>query len=267
LVSPVREPAASGRFERALGRVTRPMMAITGRITRECEMSKAEGEGDLRSAIEATRLGFGLTEEDVVELVRGAVDLNVAGICIPPLFVAAAARALGELTGARPELVTVANFPTGDDPDDRVLADVVASAREGADHVDLVVPGRMVRNARWGTMSELVRSAVAAAAGAVGNAVPIKVILETAALSEDEIRGAGSAAVDGGAAWLKTSTGFHSGGGATVEAVRLLRSIAPAEVGVKASGGIRTLPDALRMIEAGADRIGTSAERAILGGS
>jgi deoxyribose-phosphate aldolase len=94
--------------------------------------------------------------------------------------------------------------------------------------------------------------------------VPVKVILESAALTDDEKRLACRIALDAGVAFVKTSTGFHPSGGATVADVRLMRAAVGPHVGVKASGGIRTLADARAMIDAGANRIGTSASAAIL---
>jgi deoxyribose-phosphate aldolase len=94
--------------------------------------------------------------------------------------------------------------------------------------------------------------------------LPVKVIVEAAALTDDEKRLACRLAVDAGAAFVKTSTGFHPAGGATVADVRLMRAVVGPQVGVKASGGIRTLADALAMIAAGANRIGTSASASIL---
>ena len=95
--------------------------------------------------------------------------------------------------------------------------------------------------------------------------VPVKVILETAALTDAEKRLACRLAVDAGAAFVKTSTGFHPAGGATVADVRLMRAAVGPDIGVKASGGIRMLADARAMLDAGANRIGTSASAAILG--
>jgi deoxyribose-phosphate aldolase len=110
---------------------------------------------------------------------------------------------------------------------------------------------------------DVVTRDVAAVVEAVAS-VPLKVILETAVLSESEKRLACRIARTAGAAFVKTSTGFHPAGGATLADVRLLRAEVGGALGVKASGGIRTLGDALAMIEAGADRLGTSASAAIL---
>jgi len=95
--------------------------------------------------------------------------------------------------------------------------------------------------------------------------IPVKVILEATVLTEEEKTLACRLAVDAGAAFVKTSTGFHPAGGATAADVRLMRAVVGPSVGVKASGGIRTLGDVLSMLDAGANRIGTSASAAILG--
>jgi deoxyribose-phosphate aldolase len=223
-----------------------------------------ESNERLRRAVEATRLGFGLTVGDILEMTRQAGALAVQGVCVPGSFVGAARTAAREVPGWAPDIVTVANFPTGDHDVDDVLAQVRRAARDGADHVDVVVPGSLVMEVRWSGIAEFVRRVREEAEDASGRALAIKVILETAALDDERIRGGANAAVEGGAKWLKTSTGFHRAGGATEEVVRLLRSIAPSEVGVKASGGIRTRDDALKMLDAGADRIGTSSEASLL---
>jgi deoxyribose-phosphate aldolase len=94
--------------------------------------------------------------------------------------------------------------------------------------------------------------------------VILKVIIESALWNDEQIVGVCSAAVQGGADFVKTSTGFHKSGGASLSAVRLMRKTVGGKIGVKASGGIRTYADAIAMIEAGASRIGASASRAIL---
>jgi len=218
----------------------------------------------LRRAIEATRLGFGVTVQGIEEFTRAVGALGVQAVCVPGIFVGAARIAANDVPGWAPEFVTVANFPTGDhDPQD-VLAETQRAARDGADHIDLVAPGALVGESRWPAVAEFIRRVREQAEESAGRPLAVKVILETAALDEARIRGTAEAAIEAGARWLKTSTGFHPAGGATEEVVRLLRSIAPPEVGVKASGGIRTREQALRMLDAGADRIGTSSVETIL---
>jgi deoxyribose-phosphate aldolase len=111
-----------------------------------------------------------------------------------------------------------------------------------------------------------VENEVAEVRKAIGAHIVLKVILETGLWSSEQIAAACKHSVSGGADYVKTSTGFHKVGGASLEAVQTMRSVVGADIGVKASGGIRTTADALAMIEAGASRIGASATRAILNG-
>ncbi|MQA90635.1 MAG: deoxyribose-phosphate aldolase [Gemmatimonas sp.] len=235
-------------------------------VNAETPTGAGASQGRLRRAVEATRLGFGLTARDIRELARSAGPLGARAICVPGCFVGAAFEGALQVADWTPDIVTVANFPTGDHELDEVVAAVRRAGRDGADHVDVVAPGALVAEKRWGDLTEFVRIVREDAEDGSGGRIAIKVILETAALDVERIRGAADSAVEGGARWLKTSTGFHRAGGATEEVVRMLRSIAPPEVGVKASGGIQTYEDAVRMLDAGADRIGTSSEAAVLAG-
>ena len=220
----------------------------------------------LHDALEATRLSFGLTRNEVSEVARAAADSGIRGICVPVPFLSTATAAFDAASWVRrrPDLVTVANFPTGDHPLDIVLLQAAAAIRLGADHLDLVVPGDLVTERDWPGVTRFIRAVREYTEDSNGEPIAIKVILETAALDRERIRAVASAAIEAGANWLKTSTGFHPAGGATLHAVKLLRRIAPPEVGIKASGGIRTRELALAMLDAGADRIGTSAEKEIL---
>jgi deoxyribose-phosphate aldolase len=226
---------------------------------------EAESAERMRLAVEATRLSFALSSSSVREFVRTAADLRVGGICVPRAFLPEVAARIGSgALGWRPDLVTVANFPTGDHTEAIVREEIAEAVRSGADHVDLVVPGALVAAGDWRGVERFLGAAIAHASEVAGRALPCKVILETAAWDEQRVRSAAGAAVAAGAAWLKTSTGFHPAGGATERAVALLRALAPDGVGVKASGGIRTRAAALAMLAAGADRLGTSAEAVVL---
>ena len=126
----------------------------------------------------------------------------------------------------------------------------------------------MVANLGWissGDWSNL-ENEVAAVRRAISASVVLKVILETGLWSSEQIVAACKHSVSGGADYVKTSTGFHKVGGASLDAVRTMRNAVGEDIGVKASGGIRTTADALAMIEAGASRIGASASRVILSG-
>jgi deoxyribose-phosphate aldolase len=134
------------------------------------------------------------------------------------------------------------------------------AAGEGAGEIDMVMNFGALKSGDAATAAADVEAVVRAVQG-----IPVKVILETAALTEAEKHLACRIACDAGARFVKTSTGFHPSGGATVADVRLLRAAVGSEFGVKASGGIRSLADAQAMVGAGANRIGTSASAAILG--
>lgn len=177
--------------------------------------------------------------------------------CVQPCRVKLAVAAL---VGSDARTVSVVGFPHGCDlPETKALAAARAVA-DGAREIDMVMD--------FGVLKSGDEMSVAADVGAVVRAVPgipVKVILETTVLTDEEKRRACRIACDAGASFVKTSTGFHPSGGATAADVRLLRECVGARMGVKASGGIRTLAEALAMLEAGANRLGTSASAAILG--
>ena len=133
------------------------------------------------------------------------------------------------------------------------------AVEDGAREIDTVLNFGALRSGQIDGVIEDIAAVVRAVPG-----IPVKVILETAALDDAQKRLACRIALDAGAAFVKTSTGFHPAGGATVHDVRLMRAAVGAGIGVKASGGIRTLDDARAMLDAGANRIGTSASAAIL---
>ncbi len=206
-------------------------------------------------ALEHSLLAPGTIESQVVEGCRFAAAEGVKVVVVQPCFVETAARAL---RGTSVLVGAVLGFPHGCD-----LTDVKAlSARRlralGADELDMVLNRSLLRSGRALEMEADIREVVESASGATA-----KVILETGELSDIEIAQCVEAARRAGADFVKTSTGF-AGTGATVESVRLLRRLAGKSLGVKASGGIRTLDQALAMIEAGADRLGLSATAAIL---
>jgi deoxyribose-phosphate aldolase len=181
---------------------------------------------------------------------------NVVYYCVQPCWVALAAAALAG-TGAT--VISVVGFPHGcDTPGTKARATEEAIA-DGAREIDTVMQFGALIGGESGKAFDDLTAVVRAAQG-----IPVKAILETAALTDAQKRLACRIAVDAGAAFVKTSTGFHPAGGATVADVALMRAEVGPAIGVKASGGIRTLADARAMIEAGANRIGASATAAIL---
>ena len=187
------------------------------------------------------------------ELVRGWPG---GFYCVQPSWVSLAARMLA---GTPVGVISVVGFPHGCDRTEVKAHAAQVAVAEGAAEIDMVLNLGLLKSGRAAEAGRDAGEVVRAVAG-----TPVKVILETAALTPEEIALACRLCVEAGAAFVKTSTGFHPAGGATVDAVRLMREVVGPGIGVKASGGIRSLDDAMRMIEAGANRIGTSASAAIL---
>ena len=211
---------------------------------------------ELAAFIDHTVLAESATAAQVVQACEEARQHGFAAVCVRGAHVAEARR---RLAGAPVEVAAVVDFPLGEASTGARVAEARALVAAGAEELDLVAPLPAVRAGRWEAVFGDLRAVVAAVP------VPVKVILETGALDRDRIAAGAALARAAGAAWLKTSTGFGRGG-ATVEAVALLRAVAGDALGVKASGGIRSTGQALAMIEAGASRIGTSASLAILAG-
>ena len=187
------------------------------------------------------------------EVVR---EWRIGYYCVQPCWVAAAARGLA---GGDARVVAVIGFPHGCERSEVKASAAGLAVNDGARELDMVLNLGALKSGDWATVDSDIDAVLRAAAG-----LPLKVILETAALTDDEKRLACRLVRDSGAAFVKTSTGFHAAGGATVADVRLMRAEVGASFGVKASGGIRSLSDAMAMLDAGANRIGTSASAAIL---
>jgi len=176
--------------------------------------------------------------------------------CVQPCWVELAVRALA---GTEAKIVSVVGFPHGCDRSDAKANVAALAVADGAAEIDMVQNFGALKSGHAAAVAADIAAVVRAALG-----VPVKVILETAALTDDEKRLACRLACDAGAAFVKTSTGFHPSGGATIADVRLMRAVVGPHIGVKASGGIRNLADARAMRDAGANRLGTSASAAIL---
>jgi len=204
-------------------------------------------------------LGPDAASDEVGSACELALKLSVAGVCVHPRWVTTAAAAL---RGSEVRVGTVAGFPLGATTTEVKAFEANQAATRGADEVDMVMAIAALKSGDYEAVRAEVAAVVEAArAGADGEAI-IKVILEMCYLTEDEKRAAAELAIEGGADFVKTSTGLGPSG-ATTEDVRLLRSVAPEHVGVKAAGGIRTLEKLRAMLDAGANRIGTSSTEAI----
>ncbi|MCA9530846.1 MAG: deoxyribose-phosphate aldolase [Myxococcales bacterium] len=210
---------------------------------------------DLAPFIEHTLLAGAATAADVERLCDEAVEHGFFGVCVTPARVALCRRRL-DGTGVR--VVSVVGFPLGANLTTIKAVEAVRAVGDGADELDVVAALGALRDGAYDLVVEDICQVVRGAQGR-----PVKVILETGALTEEQKRVGAALAKGAGAAFVKTSTGFGPGG-ATVEDVRLLRSVVGATIGVKASGGVRDAAAADALIEAGATRIGTSRGVAIV---
>lgn len=210
---------------------------------------------ELARYVDHTLLRTSATASDVAELASEAAELGVFAICISPSMLPLAAP-LPE--GLR--LATVAGFPSGKHTTQTKAAEAAEAVAAGADEVDMVIDLGLLRAADTLALTRQIAQ--------VKDHVPgvLKVIIESAALSDDEIVSACQCCVDAGADYVKTSTGFDPAGGASVHAVSLMAATVAGRLGVKASGGIRDYDTAIAMIAAGATRLGLSGTRAVLDG-
>ncbi len=208
--------------------------------------------------IDHTLLKPEATETQVRTLCAEAVDFGFASVCVNPWYVPLVAELLA---GSSVRACTVIGFPLGANRSDTKAHEARLAAAEGATELDMVINVGALKSGDDNTVREDIRGVVEAGSPTA----LVKVILETALLSPDEIARACCLARDAGAAFVKTSTGFGPGG-ATIEDVALMRRTVGRMMGVKASGGIGTRQDAAAMIAAGATRIGASAGVRIAGG-
>ena len=199
--------------------------------------------------IDHTVLKAVATKEDVLKLCNEAYKYNFASVCINPSFIKFAHELL---KGSDVKVCTVIGFPLGANSSEVKAFETTQAIADGADEVDMVINIGAAKAHDFETVYKDIKAVVDAA-----NGVLTKVIIETCYLTDEEKVECCKAAVKAGADFVKTSTGFGTGG-ATVADVKLMRETVGPVMGVKASGGVRTLADMEAMIEAGATRIGTS---------
>lgn len=200
--------------------------------------------------IDHTLLKATATTADIEKLCEEAVKYGFKSVCVNPCFVAKAKEFVKDSDVL---VCTVIGFPLGANATSVKVFETRKAVEDGADEIDMVINIGKAKEHDFVYLEEEIREVVIAAGGRT-----VKVIIETCYLTDEEKIEACKAAVRAGARFVKTSTGFGTGG-ATVQDVALIRRTVPAEVGVKASGGIRTPEDLQAMVEAGANRIGASA--------
>lgn len=211
---------------------------------------------NIASFIDHTLLKPEATAADIRALVEEAARLHTFSICVSP-------SALPVEVPEGLKVATVCGFPSGAHHSAIKAAEAADSAKRGADEVDMVINLAQARSNDFAAVEADIR----AVREALPTEVLLKVILETAALSDEQISECCLAAERAGAEFVKTSTGFHPAGGASVHAIEVMHQAVGGRLGIKASGGIRDFETAQKMIDAGATRLGCSASAAIIEGA
>ena len=203
----------------------------------------------LSSFIDHTNLSSDALHSDIKILCKEAIQYKFASVCINPVYVSYAKSILKD---ENPKVCSVVGFPLGADSEEMKYAEARFLIFQGADEIDMVMNIAFLKERKLDLVKNEIKKVVEAADGNC-----VKVIIETSFLSQDEKALACNIVMESGASFVKTSTGFSSSG-ATLEDVRLIKKVVGDQVGIKASGGIKTKKEALEFIEAGANRIGTS---------
>ena len=203
----------------------------------------------LSSLIDHTNLRPDALHSDIEILCKEAVQYKFASVCINPVYVSYAKSILKD---ENPKVCSVVGFPLGADSEEMKYAEARFLIFQGVDEIDMVMNTAFLKERKTDLVKNEIKKVVEAADGNC-----VKVIIETSLLNQDEKALACNIVMESGAAFVKTSTGFSSSG-ATLEDVRLIKKLVGDRVGIKASGGIKTKNEALKLIEAGSNRIGTS---------
>ena len=218
---------------------------------------------ELAKMIDHTILKANATQSDIEKLCEEAKEYNFASVCVNPYWIPLASDLLKNSTV---KVCTVIGFPWGATSSESKASETEIAILQGADEVDMVINVGAMKNNQTDIVEKDILSVVNSArkTGKTQNKnITVKVILETCYLTKDEIKNACLCAKNAGADFVKTSTGFGTGG-ATVEDVKLMKETVGSSMEVKASGGIRDYETAIKMIEAGATRLGTSSGKKIL---
>jgi len=220
-------------------------------------MAHQANQLSLAAQIDHTLLKADATPQDIAKLCEEAKKHGFATVCVNSANVSIAAAHLKD-SSVKP--IAVVGFPLGASTAGAKAFEAKEAIRAGAREIDMVINLGALKSQDYKTVFEDIKQVVVAS-----HPLPVKVILETTTLTEDQKIVACALSKAAGAAFVKTSTGF-GGGGATVEDIALMRRIVGPEMGVKASGGVRTREDALKMVAAGANRLGASSSVEIVTG-
>ena len=200
--------------------------------------------------IDHTLLKPNSSKDEIEQLCNEAIKYQFAAVCVNPYYVSYCKKLL---KNTDVKIATVVGFPLGASTKNTKVFETIDAINKGADEIDMVINIAALKDGAYQVVSDEIKDIVKAA----HKKVLVKVIIETCLLNDDEKKKACELALEAGADFVKTSTGFSTGG-ATVEDVKLMKSVVGDKMQVKASGGIRDLEAAKMMIEAGATRLGTS---------
>ena len=218
-------------------------------------MDKAQ----IAKMIDHTILKAEATEKEVIKLCKEAVEYNFASVCVNPAMVSVAANVL---EGTDVDVCTVIGFPLGANTTEVKAFETADAIAKGATEVDMVINVGKLKERNL----EYVKNDIKAVVDAANKEALVKVIIETCYLTDEEKKIACELAVKAGTDYVKTSTGFGTGGSTPAD-IKLMRETVGENIGVKASGGVRCEEDAVKVIDAGATRIGASASIAIVSGN
>ena len=212
----------------------------------------------IANMIDHTVLKATTTKEDVVRVCNEAKENNFFSVCVNPTHVELAKK---ELEGSDVKICTVIGFPLGANTPETKGFETKDAISKGANEVDMVINIGALKDKNY----DLVQRDIKAVVDAANKEALVKVIIETCYLTDEDMKIACELAVKAGTDYVKTSTGFGTGG-STPQDIKLMRDVVGPEIGVKASGGVRSKEDALAVIDAGASRIGASSSVSIING-
>lgn len=211
---------------------------------------------DLSKYIDHTVLKADTSKEEIIKVCKEAKEYGFYSVCVNPYYVPLVKQ---ELKGTDVKITAVVGFPLGANTKEAKAFEAKQAVENGANEIDMVINIAAVKNKEYGIVKEDIQAVV----NSIKDKGILKVIIEACLLTEDEKIKACELAKEAGAHFVKTSTGFSTGG-ATLSDIRLMRNTVGQELGVKASGGIRDKEKTLKMIEAGANRIGASSSVSIV---
>lgn len=211
---------------------------------------------EILSHVDHTLLKAFATWEDIQKLCEEAMEYHTASVCVPPSYI----KRIHDTYGEKINICTVVGFPLGYSTTKAKVAETVQAIEDGASEVDMVINIADVKNGDFDKVTEEIRSLKQAAGGKI-----LKVIIETCYLTEEEKIAMCKAVTEAGADYIKTSTGFGTGG-ATMEDILLFKKFIGPHVKMKAAGGVKSVEDMEAFLEAGCDRIGTSSAISLIKG-